>query len=307
MATSLYEIALGPERSQLAVVDAITCEAPILKNLPMEPSSHGLWNVYESMKDVTGGDIVDLDSPLPSVETESELQQTDLSIIGGEMEVGEDTARKLGGPAAYFAKKATPVLRKTGMSAEHSILYDGFRAFALKNGNVQSAGGSGSRNYTILCVHYVPGEITGVYDPAGFGDGKTFDLTPIAGGNLYKNAEGRLVYGMRLKTYFGLQLANPDYVSAIVNCDIESDDASARTFPTMRQMDKLLIDARAGQNTFIFCHPAVKAYLGTTCKLEHMSLVAGDTGFSTQIEAWNGVPIVTSFNFDNGTETAVSL
>ena len=38
-----------------------------------------------------------------------------------------------------------------------------------------------------------------------------------------------------------------------------------------------------------------------------MSLVAGDTGFSTQIEAWNGVPIVTSFNFDNGTETAVSL
>ena len=193
------------------------------------------------------------------------------------------------------------------MSAEHSILYDGFRAFALKNGNVQSAGGSGSRNYTILCVHYVPGEITGVYDPAGFGDGKTFDLTPIAGGNLYKNAEGRLVYGMRLKTYFGLQLANPDYVSAIVNCDIESDDASARTFPTMRQMDKLLIDARAGQNTFIFCHPAVKAYLGTTCKLEHMSLVVGDTGFSTQIEAWNGVPIVTSFNFDNGTETAVSL
>ena len=75
----------------------------------------------------------------------------------------------------------------------------------------------------------------------------------------------------------------------------------------MRQMDKLLIDARAGQNTFIFCHPAVKAYLGTTCKLEHMSLVVGDTGFSTQIEAWNGVPIVTSFNFDNGTETAVSL
>ena len=74
----------------------------------------------------------------------------------------------------------------------------------------------------------------------------------------------------------------------------------------MRQMDKLLIDARAGQNTFIFCHPAVKAYLGTTCKLEHMTLVSGN-GFSTQIDAWNGVPIITSFNFDNGTEIAVSL
>lgn len=301
MTASLYEIALGPDKSQRAVVDAITCEAPILRDLPMEPSSHGLWNIYESMKDITGGDLVDLDAPLPKVSAESELKQTDLSIIGGEMEVGEDTARKLGGPVSYFAKKATPVLRKTGMSAERSLLYDNFRAFAIRNENIQSAGGTGTRNYSILCVHYVPGEITGVYDPAGFGNGKTFDLTPIAGGELYKNAEGRLVYGMRLKTYFGVQLANPDYVSAI-----DSDTSSARTFPTMRQMDKLLIDARAGQNTFIFCHPAVKAYLGTTCKLEHMTLVSGN-GFSTQIDAWNGVPIITSFNFDNGTETAVSL
>ena len=37
-----------------------------------------------------------------------------------------------------------------------------------------------------------------------------------------------------------------------------------------------------------------------------MTLVSGN-GFSTQIDAWNGVPIITSFNFDNGTETAVSL
>lgn len=231
MTASLYEIALGPDKSQRAVVDAITCEAPILRDLPMEPSSHGLWNIYESMKDITGGDLVDLDAPLPKVSAESELKQTDLSIIGGEMEVGEDTARKLGGPVSYFAKKATPVLRKTGMSAERSLLYDNFRAFAIRNGNIQSAGGTGTRNYSILCVHYVPGEITGVYDPAGFGNGKTFDLTPIAGGELYKNAEGRLVYGMRLKTYFGVQLANPDYVSAIVNCDIDSDTSSARTFP----------------------------------------------------------------------------
>ena len=145
MTASLYEIALGPDKSQRAVVDAITCEAPILRDLPMEPSSHGLWNIYESMKDVTGGDLVDLDAPLPKVSAESELRQTDLSIIGGEMEVGEDTARKLGGPVSYFAKKATPVLRKTGMSAERSLLYDNFRAFAIRNGNVQSAGGAGTK------------------------------------------------------------------------------------------------------------------------------------------------------------------
>ena len=49
MTASLYEIALGPDKSQRAVVDAITCEAPILRDLPMEPSSHGLWIIYESM------------------------------------------------------------------------------------------------------------------------------------------------------------------------------------------------------------------------------------------------------------------
>ncbi len=304
--STLYEIAAASANGQQSVVDAITCEAPILKNIPMEESSHGLWNIYESLTDVRGGDVVDLDSPLPTAGVDSELRQTDLSIIGGEMEVGEDTARKLGGPAAYFAKKAIPVLRKTGMSAERSVLYEGFRKFALESGKAVSAGGTGSANYTILCVHYVPGEITGVYDSKGFGDGRTFDLSPIAGGNLYKNADGRLVYGMRLKTYFGLQLANPDYVAAIVNCDIAADTEAARTFPTPAMIDSLLVNARAGQNTFLFCHPSVKSYLGSVCKLDRIAL-SGDTGYNTQIDAWNGVPIVTSFNFDNGTEAAAAL
>ena len=302
---TLYEIAATAKNNQLSVIDAITCEAPILKDLPMEESSHGLWNIYESLNGVTGGDIVEQDQKLPTVGVESELKQTDLSIIGGEMEVGEDTARKLGGPANYFSRKATPVLRKTGMSAERRILYGGFRDFAVQNGNVISAGGSANTNYTILCVHYVPGEITGVYDAEGFGDGKTFDLTPIAGGNLYKNAEGALVYGMRLKTYFGLQLANPEYVSAIVNCDIANDRDGARTFPTEMMIDDLLVNAKAGQNTFIFCHPKVKSYLGTTCKLDHLSIQ--NNGFSTVIDAWNGVPIITSFNFDNGNEENITL
>ena len=303
--STLYEIAASLKGNQQTVVDAITCEAPILRDLPMEESSHGLWNIYESMKNVTGGDLVELDAPLPTVGVESELQQTDLSIIGGEMEVGEDTARKLGGPAAYFARKATPVLRKTGMSAERRVLYNGFREFAIKNNNVISAGGSSNANYTILCVHYVPGEITGVYDAEGFGDGKTFDLAPIAGGNLYKNAEGQLVYGMRLKTYFGLQLANPDYVSAIVNCDITNDTADSRTFPTAMMIDDLLVNAKAGQNTFIFCHPKVKSYLGSINKLDRLTIQ--NNHFSTQIDAWNGVPILTSFNFDNGTEETVEI
>ena len=39
MTASLYEIALGPDKSQRAVVDAITCEAPILRDLPRDRSA----------------------------------------------------------------------------------------------------------------------------------------------------------------------------------------------------------------------------------------------------------------------------
>ena len=98
---TLYEIAASVKGNQQTVVDAVTCEAPILRDIPMEESSHGLWNIYENLTGVTGGDLVDLDAKLPTVGVDSELKQTDLSIIGGEMEVGEDTARKMGGPANY--------------------------------------------------------------------------------------------------------------------------------------------------------------------------------------------------------------
>lgn len=303
---SLYEIATTfNKKDQYSIIDAITSEAPILRDLPMEESSHGLWNIYETITDITGAGIAEQDDCLPHIEIDSDLRQTDLSIIGGEMEVGEETARKMGGPAAYFAKMMIPVLRKTGMSAEHRIIYDEFRSFTLEYNKAVSAGGSSNANYTILCVHYVPGEVTGVYDADGFGDGKTFDLTPISGGNLYKNNDGRLVYGMRLKTYFGLQIANIDYVSAIVNCDISNDKESARTFPTIMMLDDLLVNAKAGQNTFIYCHPKVKSYLGSLYKLDHLSIQ--NNGFSTVIDAWNGVPIVTSFNFENGTEANVTF
>ena len=90
-----------------------------------------------------------------------------------------------------------------------------------------------------------------------------------------------------------------------MNCDIVNDKESARTFPTEIMMDDLLVNAKAGQNTFIFCHPKVKSYLGSTCKLERLAIQ--NNGFSTVIDSWNGVPIITSFNFDNGSEENVTI
>ena len=311
MGTTFQEIAVQMAPKQKVMIDTLTEEAPILKNMPVEPSSHGLWNVYEELDSVTGADVVDLDSPLPNISSDSILQQKDLSVLGGKIKVGEDKAKKFGGKEAYFAKKMPAILHRTGMDMEASVLYNGIRAYAYANRKVQFGGGTGSTNYSILAVHWVSGEVTGLYDANGFGNGKAFDLAAMYGGNLFEDPADNniLKYGMRIKTYFGLQLVNAKYVAAIVNCDIDNDSLAAdgtRTFPTAKMIDKMLLDVRAGSNTKIYCHPAAKIHLGTAYKLEKLKTVPGDKNFDTGIELWNGIPIETSYNFLFGTEAMVS-
>lgn len=303
------EIALEKASKQSVMIDALTEEAPILSGLPMEESSDGLSNVYEELTEVIGGDVVDLDAELPTVNSNSELTQVDLSVLGGIIEVGEDKARKVGSKERYFAKKMPTILRITGNDMESGLFYNNFRAFAAANSKLVTATGSANANYTIMAVHYVSGEVTGLFDAEGFGNGKVFDLLPINGGDVYKDADNILVYGLRMKTFFGMQLANARYVSGIVNNDISADDPSGtRKFATEKMMDDMITAARgASANTFIYCHPDVKSYLGTIYKLDKLQLMNGDNQVNSSIEAWRGIPIVTSYNLLQATEANVTI
>lgn len=76
------------------------------------------------------------------------------------------------------------------------------------------------------------------------------DVAPINGGNLYKSASktytGVLVYGMRLKGYFGYQIANPLTVGTIVNI-------SKTKPPTAAMLDDLIAEVRGtSSNTLLF-------------------------------------------------------
>jgi len=300
------DISVDAARTQSKMVDALLEEAPVLSALAMEAASHGLYNVYEELIDVSGAGAVDLDEALPEVAAESKLRQIDLKVLGATMTVGEDKAKQFGGANAYFNKNYAPVLKKTGADMEKALIYNTFRSSALANhlaGDpraIAAGGVTANVNYSIVAVHYAPGEVIGLYDAEGFGNGKVFDLKPIAGGTLYKDANGRLVYGVRMKTYFGVQMANKRYASAICNID-------ATHQPTAAMMDALVEYCRGRpENTLIYMHPRVLSMLqDLKGGLMHMS--TSDRDVNRTFISWNGVEIVTSYNFLRGAEALVSI
>ncbi len=314
MNNTFREVTINMSTKQPQMVDSILDEAPILEMIPLEPASHGLWNVAEELESVTGAGLADFDGALPEVTASSKLLQVDLTILGGKSFVGEDTARKCGGPGAYFKKNEAHIMRKTGQDAEKSILYNNIRKYAIDNDSTLSgehafdAGGTGSTNYSILAVKWVPGQTTGLYDPAGFGRGALMDTKPLNGGNLYeksltRNGVSELVsgYGIQYKSYIGIQLVNPRYVSTIVNIDLANDK-----LPTEEQLDSLLTSVRAqeGGSTWLYMHPKVYTAL-FKYKADSLELMVGDDNINRTFKAWNGIPIQASYNFLQGTEERV--
>jgi hypothetical protein len=298
MFSTLKEVAVGLSQKQEHLVNSLTEESPILDNMRFERSSHGLWNAYEEVSSISGAGFVDMNQPLPEMQIDSNLKKVDLSILGGEIFLPEDKASVLG-VGEYFAKKVPILLKQAGQTAEQKIIYDNFLPYAIGNGKAVSAGGASSC-YSMVAVRFVEGEVAGLYSDRALQSDALLDTTHINGGTLYKNANGVLGYGVRIKGYIGVQLANPDAVSAIVNIN-------GSNIPTAAQIDNMLIDAKATPySTFIFCHPKVLSFLNTY-KGNILHTAEDDWNLNRSFMAWNGIRFITSYNFKNGTESAVSL
>lgn len=300
------DVATAKAKTQAKMIDAVTEEAPILGALPMEPASHGLSNVYEEIVNIDSVQAVDLDEALPEVNAESKLSQVDLRVLGAMITVGEDKAKRFGGAAAYFRQKYGPILKKTGADMERALIYNAFRAYAQRNHTaadprlIAAGGVSANANYSIVAVHYAPGEINGLYDPTGFGNGKVFDVLALNNGAAYADTNGRIVYGVRLKTYFGMQLANSRYVSSIVNID-------GTHVPTAAMLDDLIQNCRGRpENTILYMHPKVKSWL-QNIKGGLLEVTSSENGIDRRFMTWNGVAIMDSYNFLQGTEALVTV
>ena len=105
VAQTLKEIALEKAKKRPELVDYLTEEAPILTLLKWIPATHGLWNVEEVLDKITGASFTDLGAPLPTMQAETQLRQTYVSLMGGEIEVSKDKAAQFGGAKQYFARE----------------------------------------------------------------------------------------------------------------------------------------------------------------------------------------------------------
>jgi hypothetical protein len=286
---TLKELSVLFAKKQPKQVESITEDSPILDMIPFEEASHELWNVYEDATEITGAGFVDLDAPLPTVGMKSELKKVDLSIMGGIAQVEEDKAQMYGGATRYFAKQEKAILRKSGMTAEYAILYNMIRAHAIANENTINAGGSSNKNHSIVAVRFMPQETTGLYSPKGFKNGAMLDVKAINGGNLMnikvtRNGQTVEVLGfqIRYKGYFGFQI-------------------------TATQIDDLLAMVRANNSsTYLFCHPKIKSDL-KEIRGTRISITSPNINQPILLERWDNIPIITSYNFLDGTEQNVSF
>lgn len=287
-------------KKQPKQVDDITEEAPILARIPFAPSTHGLWHNYEKMTDVKGAGWVPMNSPLPTMRAESKIQKLDMAILGGKIEVPHDTAVQFGGKDSYFAKKLPSVQKDSGMRSETSIIYNNLLPFAKEHNKLESAGGTGD-GYTMLAVTWEKESNCGLYSPQGFKMGGMMEAIHLSNGALYENDQGQDVYGLILKAYMGLLLAEPKKISGIVN--ITKDNV-----PTETMIDCMLADCRASNssNTLILCHPKAQTFLNQH-KGKSLQVVPDTKDIKRTFTHWNGVEIVTSYNFTDGADQHVSL
>jgi len=298
---TLKELASVYARKQPQQVEHLLEDTNVLDSVKFEPASHTLWNVYDEVTEVSGDGFVDMDAPLGDMEVNTELKRVDLSILGGKIFCPEDKALAYGGREAYFSKKTPKILRKLGVDAEKAVIYDNLRPFALDNGNALDAGAENDANYCILAVRWVEGETIGLYSTETFKNGGLFDVTKLHNGALYEHpGTGVLGYGLRYKGYFGMQLANPKTVAGIFN-------VTATAKPTSLQVDTMLDMVRADGSAFIYCHRKVLSILADVGKGAAFQMGPTDRKVDRRIAEWNGVPIITSYNFVDGAEAHVAI
>lgn len=299
---TLKEIALDKAKKRPELVDYLTEEAPILALLKWIPATHGLWNVEEVLSRVEGPSFVDLGAPLPGMMAETNLRQTYVSVLGGEMEVAKDKADQFGGAAKYFARRESAILKKAGMDTELAIWRDHWRKAALKAGLV-TKGGATSKCYTLMVVRFDKEINIGIYDPNGFNQGRLVDITPINGGNLYhlRSQQDVLGYGVEYRGRFGWQNLAPERaVHAIVN-------VNAAKLPSLAQLEDAIAAVRGtAENTFIFGNHKILQKTMSAIKKEYLQMTVNDGSMKTAIGDINGVRVVGSYNLPDGTEDAVA-
>lgn len=114
-----------------------------------------------------------------------------------------------------------------------------------------------------------------------------------------------MTFGVTYKCDLGIMILGTRNTGAIVNIDLTAKDKK----PTAAMIDDLLADVRAtgSGRTMLVMHPRVKGMLVREFKDRNVQMRPKDSVIDRDLESWGGVPIVLTYNIDDGKEDKVSL
>lgn len=316
---TMRDVAVEFNSPDKPLIDSLLRKSPLLATGMVTEATNGLQDVSETLKDVTGAQLVGFDGYLPAVGSTTELEVRDLDILGAMISTGEDTANRMGGYANYLAKKLPPILKKTGQDTEKGIIYGagGPRQYAIDNGNAQNAGGTtGGAETSIVAITWNEEDTTFLTDSTFFGgiDGNEenpvlFDFKQLPD-STEKDASGneKVMHKTRMKANLALKLANPRMVSAIYNIDLTPDATTAtgvKALPTELQLTQMLVDCEYDAGTIMYMHPNTLNTIATAYKGSNIQMQPMDKELNYQVATINGVMMIGSYNFKL-TEAVVS-
>ena len=296
---TLREISAERAQKQPHQIDYLLAGTPLLDRMPFMPSTHGLQHVFERIAEIGEGAFVKVDEALPEADVTAELDRMNLGVFGFRITAGIDRVAQVSGKgnfAGYLARKAPKVMTRSGMRFESDYARL-LKKYAIMNGNVIDAGGTGTDCHSIFVVRFIDDEVCGIYDENGFGSGALFDTIPLSGGNPYTDAKGVTVYGADFKTYCGFMLENPHAVALIAN--ITKDKPL-----TQAMLDEacLMADVDGLGTAYIVGSGRSNQFINA---IKDPHYTQGES-YSTRIRDWNGIEIINDSNFPKG-EDAVNI
>ena len=291
------------DKTLMKAIDTVVRDAPIMAVMQFYATSNGFLDVYEVIKTVDGMEQTDLDAPIPEIDIASDIKQISLNSFAGKIVAGLDKLNRLGKTIGDYVSDIIPKHTGRTMERMEKTWIDMARAYALQNAAIDpatqtrviDAGGDSNTNYTLLSVRWEQDNLSGIFDPKGFGTGKIFEEIPLWKGGVGEDTDGVAQYGVILKNYSGFKFANPDNVGAIVNIDKAS-------VPTEEQLGDIIDDTRANM---VLVHPKMARAIGISLGLSRMEYHIGDTDLVQSFLTIDGIPLVTSRQFLRGTEPNV--
>lgn len=315
MKNTLADLNVHLAKTQKPILNTLTNENPMLAAIPVKGATHGIYNVYASTTAIDELAEVDFDQALPTVGVSYDLGQANLAKIGGTLAMPQDAVGLMGGYAAYANERLPKIIAKAGNSHEARLYYKGFLKYAIGNKNVIDAGGkTANKQFSMVAVHFDSESTTGLYNPTSLNNGKLFTIQPLNGGNEYEIPAlgGAIGKSVAIYMHYGLQLADPRNVKAIVNIEPKentTDKDKIDGLPTGMQIDDLINDVQGNPgNTVIFCNPIIMRYLGLKYNLGKRTVVDASNGnISYEIYTWADVRFVTSHNIFKGSESVIEV